>query len=370
MRRFFIIIILLSLISSCSRDNKSIEIGLIGVLSGRYSEVGVASRNGAELAVEVINRSGGINGRMLNITSIDDKNDKKTAVQAFEKHIEAGRSFIIGPNISHLADETKQYANNDNILIISPTMSTDRLSGIEDNFFRVISVTSAEGTAIADQAIKMNLKRAVVVYDVSNAEYTQPIYKRFRARFESDVKRKIVFAKQVSKEVKENYLDLTKHILSEKPDVVLILTTAIDAAHLSQQIRKSNSDVKLLACRWAKTLDIISQGGRSVEGMVLTSMYTAKDRTPKYLEFFDLYQQKYNTKPSFVSVYAYEAVMVLAESMKRSKSINVKSVRGQLLAIKKFKGLEEEIVINKYGDAERETSLVIIKDGKFEVINE
>jgi len=370
MRRVILIFTAFLIIISCSREGKNINIGVIGVLSGRYSEVGVASRNGAELAVDVINMSGGVQGRMLKTTALDDKNDKKAVSEAFEKMISSKISYIIGPNISHLADETKFYAKKDNLLIISPTMSTDELSGIYDNFIRVISVTSAEGTAIAEHAIKMGLKRAAIIYDISNSEYTEPIYQVFRSTFEKDGLRKIVYVNQVSRDTKEDFLSMANNLLATDADMVFLLTTAIDAAHMAQQIRKTDQVVKIFAARWAKTLDIISQGGQAVEGMILSSMYTPTKRSDAYLEFENRYYKKYNTKPSFVSVYAYEAVMVLAEAMKNAKSLDVKDVKTSLFKIGKFKGLEEDIIINKFGDAERKISLARINNGAFEVLDE
>lgn len=370
MRALTLLLIILLFTGGCSREQGDIKFGIIGVLSGRYSEVGVASRNGAELAIDNINAAGGINGRRISVVSLDDKNDKKTVAEAFETHIKSGTTFIIGPNISHLADETLHFAAPGNILIISPTLSADKLDGIDDYFFRVISTTSYEGMALSEKAKKMGLKKAAVVFDSSNAEYADPIYRTFRNNFEKDGYGKIVYVNQVQSGIRENFLEMSQNIKESGADTLLILTSAIDAAYIAQQIRKSDKSIQLFAARWAKTLDIISQGGSAVEGMIFTSMYTPAKRTEKYIKFADEYHEKYNTMPSFVAAYAYETVMVLADAIKKAGTTDIAKVKEAIITTGVFKGLEEDILINKYGDADRKSSLVKIHNGVFEVIDD
>jgi len=369
MRRLFILVITTAILFSCSKKDEEILIGFSGVLSGRYSELGVYSRNGADLAVDHINKNGGIKGRMLRLVPLDNKNDKQTVTETFDQLIDSGISFIVGPNISHLSEETKKYAQKDNVLFISPTMSTDRMAGIDDSFLRVINVTSQEGEMAAEIALKMGKKKASVVYDISNNEYTQPIYRAFKRAFEKGGG-VIVLEDHVSSDIKEDFLEMAKKIHNAGPDMVFVITTAIDAAYIAQQVNKFDNQIQFFAARWAKTIDILTQGGDAVEGMILTAMYTGKVKTAKYLEFTKNYEEKYNTQPSFVSRYAYEAVMVLAEGMKKADRLDAPSVKKAILSIGSFEGLEETIFIDKYGDAQRKSSVAVIKDGKFEVIDD
>ncbi|PLX66656.1 MAG: hypothetical protein C0602_11340 [Denitrovibrio sp.] len=369
MKRLIIATILITLIISCSNQSKEIDIGLMGIYSGRYSEVGVATRNGVSLAIEKINQQGGLLGKKITFTPLDNKNEKNQVVANFEQHISEGRKFIIGPNISKLANETRMFAMREDILIISPTMSADIMADIDDNFIRVISRTSQEGHIIAKKALDMGLKRAAVVYDLSNAEYTEPIYEVFRETFEK-ASGKIVYVNHVSNNIKEDFLDMAENINSTQADTLFLLTTAIDAASIAQQVRKTNTTIHFFGTRWAKTLDIISNGGQAVEGMILTSMYTPEKRSDKYISFEKDYQDKFGVKPSFIAAYAYEAVMLLAEGIKKAGSTNVDKVKNALINMQKFDGLEETFTINKFGDSVRKSSTVQIKNGTFEVIDD
>jgi branched-chain amino acid transport system substrate-binding protein len=71
-----LLVFLTILFSSCQREKPQIKIGFAGGLTGRYSDLGTAGRNGANLAVEEINQTGGIRGRQVLLISKDDKQDE------------------------------------------------------------------------------------------------------------------------------------------------------------------------------------------------------------------------------------------------------------------------------------------------------
>lgn len=57
-------VLLLGLVAwGCQRE--PIRLGLAGVLTGPYADLGIHARNGARLAVEEVNRRGGVSGRAL-----------------------------------------------------------------------------------------------------------------------------------------------------------------------------------------------------------------------------------------------------------------------------------------------------------------
>ncbi|MFQ3548041.1 MAG: ABC transporter substrate-binding protein, partial [Termitinemataceae bacterium] len=71
------------LIGSCSP--RPIKVGFIGGLSGFNSDLGIAGRNGATLAIEAINTSGGIRGKKLQLIVKDDQQNPETAQRVFKE---------------------------------------------------------------------------------------------------------------------------------------------------------------------------------------------------------------------------------------------------------------------------------------------
>ena len=88
--------------------NKTLKIGVLGVMSGPAASWGLVNRYCAETTAQMVNAAGGVDigGERydIEIVSIDDKNDPKVAVAGAERLVyEEGIKYIIGPNIDTTA---------------------------------------------------------------------------------------------------------------------------------------------------------------------------------------------------------------------------------------------------------------------------
>jgi branched-chain amino acid transport system substrate-binding protein len=79
-----------------SGGGKSILIGTIAGTTGAYGSTGVAMVNGAKLAVQDINASGGVNGRKFSLTTANDNASATVASQEYQKMVSNGAIAITG----------------------------------------------------------------------------------------------------------------------------------------------------------------------------------------------------------------------------------------------------------------------------------
>ena len=77
--RFYPLLLALLLGSGC-QEQPPLKVGYVGGLTGRVAGLGVAGRDGALMAVEEINRDGGIKGRRLELLSRDDQQNVDVAI--------------------------------------------------------------------------------------------------------------------------------------------------------------------------------------------------------------------------------------------------------------------------------------------------
>lgn len=89
-------------------QEKTLKIGVLGVMSGPAASWGLVNRYCAEAAAEMINENGGweIGGEKykIEIVSIDDRNDPKVSVAGAERLVyQEGVKYIIGPNVDTTA---------------------------------------------------------------------------------------------------------------------------------------------------------------------------------------------------------------------------------------------------------------------------
>ena len=129
-------IVLICFFISCEMK-EPVKIGYAGGLTGRVADLGIAGRDGVILAVEEINSAGGINGREVKLLVKDDKQDAETAVNVNEELIQQGVAAIIGHMTSSMSKAGVKAINDKKVFMLSPTTSTNELTGLDDYFFRL-----------------------------------------------------------------------------------------------------------------------------------------------------------------------------------------------------------------------------------------
>lgn len=348
---------------SCSSE-EPIKIGVVAGLSGRRSQFGVSSRNGVILAVENINKTGGINGRLVELIIKDNQNDVESNTKALKELIQEGAVAIVGPLMSKMAQSSLEATADSDILIISPTISTDEVKDLDDQFLRVMPVSSLESIKIAEATVKGGYRKAAVVYDSSNAAYSVPVYRLYRSTVEQNGI-EVVFVHAMGEIEQVKFIKLAKAIIESGADALYMVTSGIDAAFLFQQIRKYNHEIKFFGSGWIRTGNIIEEGGTSVEGLTFVAPFERTVKSKAYLAFEKAYSTNFKTKPGFAAIYSYESAMVLFEVMKNNGSLKPKDIKSAIINKRTFEGLEETFTINKYGDAIRKNQLFSIKNGRF-----
>jgi len=153
------------------------------------ADLGVAGRNGVLLAVELRNRAGGVAGRQVELIIKDDEQDPEVAERVTRDLTERvtrdlvaqGVVAIVGPMTSAMAMRVVPVANEAKVLVVSPTVTADDLSGLDDYFFRVIA--STRQYASKNALYQRNLRRVATAYDLGNKAYTESWLRNFRDAF-------------------------------------------------------------------------------------------------------------------------------------------------------------------------------------------
>lgn len=100
-----------------------IKLGNIQDLSGGASEAGKADAWGVEYAVKQVNENGGINGRMIELTTMDCKNDVQEGINAYRLLVDETKvDAIIGPPLSNPALAWVDLATEDQVPIVGHFM--------------------------------------------------------------------------------------------------------------------------------------------------------------------------------------------------------------------------------------------------------
>ena len=82
--------------SGAAASGDTIKVGVLGPLTGDVSVYGQAVVNGATLRLKQANEEGGINGKQIEIISMDEQGDPTQAVTCFTKMCDQGITALVG----------------------------------------------------------------------------------------------------------------------------------------------------------------------------------------------------------------------------------------------------------------------------------
>ena len=373
LRRFCVGLSLLAgvclLLPGCT-PREPITIGFIGGTSGRVADLGIAGRDATQLAVEQRNQAGGIAGRAVKLLIRDDEQNPVVAERALRELIDQGIVAVVGPMTSAMAMTMVPIANQARVLLISPTVSTEALTGKDDYFFRVGSSNLANATQVAQYHLRQAAgrqtpRRLVAVYDLNNRPYAESWLDCFRATYVrggGEIVKSIGFESGST----TSFRQLAQALLATAADGVLIVANSVDTALLCQQIRKSDRDIPIIAAEWAASERLLELGGKAVDGVVVGQNFDRGSTAPRYQAFRLAYLARFQREPGFGGVLAYDATNVLLDALAGQQ--RGQSVKEAVLAIGTFAGTQAPIVFDAYGDVQRNVFITVVRDGRLLVV--
>ena len=127
-----------------------IQLGFVSTFEADSGTFGGDERI-ARLAVEEINRRGGINGHPLELRMKDDEADPEVARQRMQEFIDEGAVGMIGPAYSSYVELAYPLARDNEFPMISPSSTAPSLSTVDDGgyMFRAVANDSVQSLAIA-----------------------------------------------------------------------------------------------------------------------------------------------------------------------------------------------------------------------------
>lgn len=364
----FLLILIFYGIFVATRPKEPIRIGFIAGLSGKFADLGVDCRRGVEIAIARTNRAGGVNGHPIEMIAKDDGQDEKLAVDGVKSLLEQNVPVIIGHATSSMTMTTLPLVNATATLMVGPTTSTSRLQDIDDNFFRSCAVSTASAVTMARYLLTVKGARSAgVIYDLGNKAYTETWYETFRKTFLDEGGSRveaITFTSAPDLHLSRFIDEMHKH----RVDALAIVANSVDAAMLCQQVRKSGWQIPLALADWAATEQLINLGGSAVEGVIIQQFFNRKSTKPAYLEFKNEFETLYKTEPGFGALHGYNAAMMVFRSMNEQRA--EETLKQTILRISHFKGLQDDIVINEFGDSNHPTYMGIVENGQFVILED
>lgn len=359
-------LLLLVLAAGCV-SKAPIWVGFVAELTGKRGQLGVDARDGAQLAVDMINEQGGIAGRSVQLLVRDDKGDPEIARQMDAALVEQGVVAIIGHTTSGQAAAVFEQINAAEVVLLSPGASSEQFSGQADYFFRALPTTDLMGGALAWHIYyNCNARDLVCVYDENNRSYGEFFWQAVQAKFEAlGGKAGHLFTFTPD----ETALDaLMMQVQAVEPEGVVFIASPVDTALMVQYGHQQGLNARLFSSPWAQSDALLEKGGQAVEGLEMIAGYTPQTPYPPSQRFAEQFEARYGRQPTLLASNGYEAVLVLAYALKQTRGQR-QGLPEALVRVKDLEGAYSPISLDEYGDARRDVYIARVKDRAFEIVD-
>jgi branched-chain amino acid transport system substrate-binding protein len=335
-----------------------IRIGLAVNLSGRGGTAGEYVREGTMLAVQEVNRRGGVGGRPLALVIRDDKGTPEGVVRADRELLESGVRVIVGHVTSEATLVAHEFFQGRDVLLFTPFTATTRLSGLDDMLFRTCVDNAAYGRGMSRLLQQKGAQRVGVLLDNSNASFTEDYVAQTRRHFPGSLVPVAFDPKQ------PHALDeALQQLLATDSDALVLLTEVSRTGIAAQKLRAAGYAGPLIATLWAQTPDLPRYGGAAAEGMSLLTFIAAEYDNPLFRHFAALVQERLKRPPNARSIRAYEAITILTEGLRASPSGAPADLKRALSEIR-FQTLMGEVRFDRFGDVQRPLYEIQVRDGR------
>lgn len=345
-------------------SNRPIKIGYSSGTTGILSEVGVDGRNSFLLKIKEVNEAGGINGRRVEAVVMDDQNDPEMVSKVHESFDAQGVDFIVGHIISALDEVVLKEAKADK-LILSASMSSPNMDGIDDNFIRLTASYTEQVVHLSESLVEEGVESLTVVYDLRNKAYAEGFYKKMLEVYPGEIE----MAYSIGSEESLSEDEIT-NLIAEKPtEGILLITPAVETARFAQLLQTKDVDIAKYSVSWSMTNDLFVEGGKAVEGMRFIYIVYSDAYSQAYDSFRNNYIDTYGTEPSTICFNTYEMISVLVEVLETEGSTDVGKIKAGIVG-HEFDGLTGNLIIDPYGDRKQIFTMYEAKDEAFIQIEE
>ena len=326
--------VLLVLAGSAAAQD-TIKIAAMEPLSGSFKDIGERYLDGVVYAAKVINESGGLLGKKVEVIPVDSELKPDVATRKAQNLIlKDGVKFFCGGTGSSVGAAMEQLASKQNAIMISYGMAAASMTGekCSRNFFRTCGNTDQHSFALADLIGKKGYKRvAIIAQDYSFGKEALSAFKKRLAQANPTAK---IVAELYHPAGTKDFAPYASQLIAAKPDVIFTPNWGNDLTLLLKQGRPMGMKQKVFSyyINDEVTIEALANDGLML-GNMGAEVYTLSIPTKKNKDFVAKFYKDKGYYPTWLRGKSYLSTMFWAEAVKKAGTTDVNAV------IKAWEGL-------------------------------
>ncbi|MDD2890594.1 MAG: ABC transporter substrate-binding protein [bacterium] len=304
---------------------KPIKIGVIVPLSGSISSYGDMCLKGIQLAIEGINKKGGINSSQVELLVEDDKGDPDAAETAIEKLDKAGVVAVIGPLTTTNVIKIAEYADKVGLPVITPSATGIDATRDRQWVWRISCTDMAQGIALATFAKEdLRFATACIIFDAGDP-YSIGLTESFEAEF-TKLGGKILLKTTITPGDTAFEAPL-KVVKEQKPDFIVVPLFYNNAGILIKKARNMGFEQPFMGGDGLDSPELQKLVGNKKGAIYYSTHFFYNYGLAEVQDFLHSFWDKYGNEPQTFSALGFDATRIVEKTFVTGKECSRKAFK-------------------------------------------
>ena len=297
-------------------------IGASFELTGNVANYGKSTLSGLKLAVDQVNKAGGVNGKQLVVVESDYKSEPAESGNSVTKLITQDKVVaVVGPATSGCVFAATPVVTSNKVPLIAPCATAPAITvdngQVKEFIFRACFIDPFQGRVMAEFADKtLGVKNVAILHDASS-DYSKGLAEVFEKTLNEKGGKVVAKEAFLSKDI-DFKAALTK-IKAANPEAIYIPGYYEEVAKIIKQTREIGLNVPLIGCDgWDSPKLVEIAGPEALNNTYFSSAFSVQDQTESVQKFIADYKAMYQKDPDIFCMQGYNAGLVLADALKRA----------------------------------------------------
>jgi branched-chain amino acid transport system substrate-binding protein len=323
-----------AVLSACAPQiPDTVTIAVAQPLSGPQAGRGQDLLNGAKLAIDELNKAGyKIAGKTvtLELVSVDDKADPAEAKKVAQELVDRKVFAVLGHLSSDITEATIPIYKQGNVVQLFTSSAAELTKQGQGNTFRLVANDAMQAKAVASYAAEsLRANNVAIIHE--NSAYGNPM-KADVATELGKAKKKVSLAESVDGKATD-FAPFVAKLKAAPPDVLIAALRDHQLLPLFAQMKAAGlSELPVIATSTGKTLKVAKAPADVSKVFSTISSAEAREFTSG-AEFLTKFRATYKSEPVWAAHYAYDAIYVLAHTLRANGNADKEALRAKLRTI-------------------------------------
>ena len=309
----------------------AVKVGIVLPLTGAEAKFGEIEKRSFEMALEEINKKGGVKGEKLELIVEDDTGRPEVGRSVVEKLITKDKVVMLGGGYSSsVTYAVAGVCQQNRMPFLVNTGAADNITTSGwDYIFRLNPPVSEFAGAIESLLTEVIKPKTVVIL------YENTLFGTSSAKSFEETCKKLGYQVLLKEGYEAGGIDFKPVLVRVKqlnPDVVYMISYIMDASLLMKQSKELKLTPKVfIGGAGGFTMpEFQKSAGIASEKVISATLWYQVLKYPGAMDYFNRYVAKYKTETEYHGAEAYAGAFVIADVLKRAKSFKSDDIKQAL----------------------------------------